>query len=62
MLLNHCIKTRYSDNKTADLYIFVEMDWLIVDVVSHEEVVDTRQKGHLRQGEYVHELFHRMAM
>lgn len=38
------------------------MDWLIVDVVPHEEVIDAAQEGHLRQGEYVHELFHGVAM
>lgn len=49
-------------NKTAHLYVLVEMDGLIVDIVPHEEVVDTRQKGHLRQGEDVHELLHCMAV
>lgn len=44
------------------LYVFVEMDWLVVDVVPHEEVIDTGQKSHLRQGEYVHELFHGVSM
>ncbi len=38
------------------------MDGLVVDVVLHEEVVDAGQEGHLRQGEYVHELFHGVAM
>lgn len=44
------------------LHVFVEMDRLIVDVVPHEEIIDTGQKSHLRQGEYVHELFHGMSM
>lgn len=38
------------------------MDRLIVDIVLHEEVIDTAQEGHLRQGEYVHELFHGVAV
>lgn len=38
------------------------MDWLIVDIVPHEEVIDAGQERHLRQGEYVHELFHCVAM
>lgn len=38
------------------------MDWLIVNVVLHEEVIDAGQEGHLWQGEYVHELFHGVAM
>lgn len=46
----------------VNLYVFVEMHWLIVDVVLHEEVINTGQEGHLRQGEYVHELFHGVAM
>lgn len=46
----------------AHLYVFVKMHWLIVDVMPHEEVIDTGQEGHLRQGEYVHELFHGVAM
>lgn len=44
------------------LYVFVEMDGLVIDVVPHEEVVDTREECHLRQREYVHELFHSVAM
>lgn len=48
--------------KRVYLYVFVEMDRLIVDIVPHEEVIDTGQKGHLRQREYVHELFHGMSM
>lgn len=49
-------------NKTGYLYVFVEMHRLIVDVVLHKEVVNAGQEGHLRQGEYVHELFHGVAM
>ena len=49
-------------NKIVHLYVFVEMDRLIVDIVPHEEVIDTGQESHLRQGEYVHELFHGVAM
>lgn len=49
-------------NKTGYLYIFVEMHRLVVDVVLHEEVVNAGQESHLRQGEYVHELFHGVAM
>lgn len=49
-------------HKIVHLDIFVEMDWLIVDVVPHEEVIDAGQEGHLWQGEYVHELFHGVAM
>lgn len=48
--------------KHANLYVFVEMDRLVVDVVSHEEVIDTRKEGHLREGEDVHELLHCVAM
>lgn len=51
-----------NNKKIVHLYVFVEMDWLIVDIVPHEEVIDTGQEGHLRQGEYVHELFHSVAM
>lgn len=40
------------------LHVFVEVHRLIVDVVLHEEVVHAGQKGHLRQGENVHELLH----
>lgn len=49
-------------NKAGYLYVFVEMHRLIVDVVLHEEVVNAGQEGHLRQGEYVHELLHGVAM
>lgn len=38
------------------------MDRLVVDIVPHEEVIDTGQEGHLRQGKYVHELLHGVAM
>lgn len=38
------------------------MDRLIVNVVLHEEVIDTAQEGHLWQGEYVHELLHGVPM
>lgn len=48
--------------KHTNLYIFVEVDRLIINVVTHEEVVDTRKEGHLREGEDVHELFHCVAM
>lgn len=48
--------------KHTNLYVFVEMDRLVVDVVPHEEVVDTRKEGHLREGEDVHELLHCVAM
>lgn len=48
--------------KHTNLYIFVEVDRLIIDVVTHEEVVDTGKKGHLREREDVHELFHCVAM
>lgn len=40
------------------LHIFIEVHRLVVDVVLHEEVVNAGQKGHLRQGENVHELLH----
>lgn len=40
------------------LHVFVEVHRLIVDVVLHEEVVHAGEKGHLRQGENVHELLH----
>lgn len=40
------------------LHVFVEVHRLVVDVVLHEEIVDAGQKGHLRQGENVHELLH----
>ena len=53
---------RFINSKTAHLHVFVEMHWLIVDIVPHEEVVDTGQQGHLRQGENVHELLHGLAM
>lgn len=43
---------------TPHLHVFVEVHRLIVDVVLHEEVVHAGQKGHLRQGENVHELLH----
>ena len=46
----------------SHLHVFVEMDWLVVDVVPHEEVIDAGQEGHLRQGEDVHELFHGLAV
>lgn len=52
----------YINHKIVHLYVFVEMDWLVVDVVPHEEVIDTAQEGHLRQGENVHELFHAVAV
>lgn len=38
------------------------MHRLVVDVVLHEEVVDTAQEGHLWQGEDVHELLHGVAV
>lgn len=38
------------------------MHRLVVDVVLHEVVVNTREQGHLRQGEDVHELLHSVAM
>lgn len=44
------------------LQVFVEVHWLIVDVVLHEEIVHAGQKGHLRQGENVHELLHGVAV
>lgn len=46
----------------SDLDIFVEMHRLIVNVVLHEVIIDTRQQGHLRQREYIHELFHSVSM
>lgn len=49
-------------NRRVYLHVFVEMDWLVVDIVPHEEVIDAGQKSHLRQGEYVHELFHGVSM
>lgn len=49
-------------NKAGYLYVFVEMHRLIVDVVLHKEVVNAGQERHLRQGEYVHELLHGVAM
>lgn len=53
---------RQNYNRVVHLYVFVEVDGLVVDVVAHEEVVDAGQERHLRQGEYVHELFHGVAM
>lgn len=50
------------DQKMANLHVFVQMHRLIVDVVLQEEVVNTGQEGHLRQGEYVHELLHGVAV
>lgn len=50
------------DQKMVNLHVFVEMHWLIVDVVLQEEVVNTGQEGHLWQGEYVHELLHGVAV
>ena len=50
------------NNKRVHLDVFVEMHGLVVDVMPHEEVVDTGQEGHLRQGENVHELLHGVAM
>jgi hypothetical protein len=38
------------------------VDGLVVNVVSHEEVVDAGQQRHLRQGEDVHELLQGVAM
>lgn len=46
----------------TDLHVFVQMHRLVVDVVLHEEVVDTAQEGHLWQGEDVHELLHGVAV
>lgn len=43
---------------TLHLHVFVEVHRLVVDVVLHEEIVHAGQKGHLRQGENVHELLH----
>lgn len=42
----------------TDLHVFVQVHRLVVDVVLHEEVVYAAQKGHLWQGEDVHELLH----
>lgn len=50
------------DQKMVNLHVFVEMHRLIVDVVLQEEVVNTGQEGHLRQGEYIHELLHGVAV
>lgn len=58
----HFPKILIKEDKIVHLYVFVEMDWLIVDVVPHEEVIDAGQEVHLWQGEYVHELFHGVAM
>lgn len=51
-----------NNTRIVHLHVFVEMHRLIVDVVLHEEVVDTTQESHLGQGEYVHELFHGVAV
>lgn len=46
----------------TDLHVFVQVHRLVVNVVLHEEVVYAAQKGHLWQGEDVHELFHGVTM
>lgn len=62
MSLHTLYQRWWNNNKIVHLYVFVKMHWLVVDVVPHEEVADAGQEGHLRQGEYVHELFHGVAM
>lgn len=56
------IRVYVYNKKRVHLYIFVEVNWLIVNIMLHEEVIDTGQQGHLRQGEYIHELFHCVPM
>ena len=53
---------RGSDPRNVYLDVFIQVDGLVVNVVSHEEVVDAGQQRHLRQGEDVHELLQGVAM
>jgi len=51
-----------AQDRSVYLDVFIQVDGLVVDVVSHEEVVDAGQQRHLRQREDVHELLQGVAM
>lgn len=49
-------------HSSLHLDVFIQVDGLVVDVVSHEEVVDAGQQRHLWQREDVHELLQGVAV